>query len=470
MKSLCAIFLIFACCAVAAAQATDNPCPVGDCDCLHRKAEAARKLQHFRTAVEKYQALAVCDPARKTWADQQVVAVFDEVEALRQQADKANKSAQTEKKRAEKALSDLRATLTDVVRLNMREADELIRLLRYDEALEKCLAAAKTKAGADLILPRVCEIAFVHTETNQCTRAARALDSFRIAYPDTTRTGLLSALRRLNPAHYDSLQRRYYPDMVLVPGDAFRMGCDSVRDCVEDNDEGKCECPPDETLHEVTLDSFRMARTETTVWQYYLYARSTGADMEKPSWGLQGDHPVVNINWYDALRYANWLSERRQQLPVAYNPEGETNDKIWPKGLKTRGFRLPTEAEWEYAARGGPQSRSYRYAGGNEVDSVAWYGTNSDGHTQPTGRKWANELGLHDMSGNVCEWCWDWYGDYPEGAAVNPVGPPESVYSRRVLRGGGWDDDAGNCRSAYRSHYLPDYRYLYNGFRLVCLP
>jgi|GEM_PF-1015073 len=117
MKSLCAIFLMFACCAVAAAQATDKPCPVGDCDCLQRKAEAARKIQHFRTAVEKYQALAVCDPTRKTWADQQVVAVFDEVEALRQEADDANRRAQTEKKRAQKALADLRATLTDVVRL-----------------------------------------------------------------------------------------------------------------------------------------------------------------------------------------------------------------------------------------------------------------------------------------------------------------------------------------------------------------
>ena len=131
-------------------------------------------------------------------------------------------------------------------------------------------------------------------------------------------------------------------------------------------------------------------------------------------------------------------------------------------------YRLPTEAEWEYAARGGNVSRGYTYAGSNSVGTVAWYGDNASGKTQPVGQKQANELGLYDMSENVWEWCWDWYGKYPSGSVTDPAGASSGSY--RVLRGGGWDYSGKSCRSAYRLSFNPPFRYFSLGVRVVRLP
>ena len=130
-----------------------------------------------------------------------------------------------------------------------------------------------------------------------------------------------------------------------------------------------------------------------------------------------------------------------------------------------KNFRLPTEAEWEYAARGGNKSRGYKYSGSNNIDDVAWYGDNNGGETHPVRTKQANELGIYDMSGNVYEWCQDWYGDYSSATKTNPKGA--TTGSRRVLRGGSWLNIAGYCRSSYRYNNSPDYRYSHLGFRLV---
>jgi len=129
-------------------------------------------------------------------------------------------------------------------------------------------------------------------------------------------------------------------------------------------------------------------------------------------------------------------------------------------------FRLPTEAEWEYAARGGSRSKGYKYAGSDNLDEVGWYDENSGFHTHPVGEKKANELGLYDMSGNVSEWCQDWYGDYSSEAQTNPTGPQSGGY--RVLRGGSSWFIAGDCRVSYRNFdYVPGYRNVSNGLRLV---
>jgi formylglycine-generating enzyme required for sulfatase activity len=130
-------------------------------------------------------------------------------------------------------------------------------------------------------------------------------------------------------------------------------------------------------------------------------------------------------------------------------------------------FRLPTEAEWEYAARGGNKSRGYTYSGSNTLSSVGWHVGNSGSKTHAVGQKQANELGLYDMSGNVWEWCSDWYGRnyYSSSSSNNPKGP--SSGSSRVLRGGSWSSSASYCRVADRNNYKPDLRYYNYGFRVV---
>jgi formylglycine-generating enzyme required for sulfatase activity len=144
----------------------------------------------------------------------------------------------------------------------------------------------------------------------------------------------------------------------------------------------------------------------------------------------------------------------------------DTQEFIRKLNLQTcKSYRLPTEAEWEYAARGGNKSRGYRYAGGNDIDRVAWYDGNSDIETHPVGQKQANELGLYDMSCNVWEWCGDWYDAYPFTAQTNPKGPLSG--SNRVLRGGSWSSNAEYCRVSCRSSFYPHIRSIDYGFRLV---
>lgn len=128
------------------------------------------------------------------------------------------------------------------------------------------------------------------------------------------------------------------------------------------------------------------------------------------------------------------------------------------------GYRLPSEAEWEYAARGGNKQDSFLYSGSNNLDEVGWNGKNSDFDTYPVGQKKANRLGLYDMSGNVCEWCWDWYGAYASSQQVHPLGA--ATGSSQVFRGGSWTSSADDCTVSYRGHNTPGLTNCNLGFRL----
>jgi len=198
--------------------------------------------------------------------------------------------------------------------------------------------------------------------------------------------------------------------------------------------------------HVVSVKEFNISQTEITVAQYRNYCEATGTAMPKaPSWGWQSNHPIVNVSRQDAIKYTNWLSNKLNQI-----------------------VRLPYEAEWEYAARGGNKSKGYKYSGSNNVTDVSWYDGNSDKKTSAVAGKKANELGLYDMSGNVFEWCMDTYGSdyYANSPKNNPKGATKG--GARVIRGGGWHLNATFCSVAFRYGATFDGElYDYFGFRVV---
>ncbi|MCB9283820.1 MAG: SUMF1/EgtB/PvdO family nonheme iron enzyme [Lewinellaceae bacterium] len=275
--------------------------------------------------------------------------------------------------------------------------------------------------------------------------------------------------------------REHVKDMVLIPGGTFTMG-DVMGDKEWDD-----ELP----LHEVTLDSFRMGRFAVTFDEYDAFCEATKREKPKDEgWG-RGRRPVINVSWYDAVEYCNWLSEI-WDLEPAYTIDknkqdpNNTSDNDKQKWLvtfnpKAWGYRLPTEAQWEYAARQG--GKKVRF--GNDKDVADPKEINFDGskdykkpysqvgeyreQTLPVGSlNSPNELGLHDMSGNVWEWCWDWFGNYSSDAQTDPTGPLGG--SDRVARGGSWYGGPRDCRVAARDGDDATNRYYNLGFRLVLPP
>lgn len=213
-----------------------------------------------------------------------------------------------------------------------------------------------------------------------------------------------------------------------VRGGVFTMGADEGSNSDAYDDE--------RPAHRVAVSSFRIGETVVTqrLWRAVLG--------DTPSNFKGDDLPVDCVGWYDCLRFITKLNS-----------------------LTGKKFRLPTEAEWEYAARGGAKSRGYAYSGGNNLDEVAFYGANSDGQTAKVASKKANELGIYDMSGNIFEWCSDWFGSYEESSQTNPQGPSAGAY--KVCRGGAWDSFPRLCRTSARQWFAPTYRFYSLGFRLA---
>jgi len=215
--------------------------------------------------------------------------------------------------------------------------------------------------------------------------------------------------------------------MVKVKGGTFQMGS---------NDGESNEKP----IHSVTVSDFYIGKYEVTQKEWVAIM---GSNPSK----YQGDNlPVEQVSWDDCQEFIKKLN------------------------VKTgKSYRLPSEAEWEYAARGGSKSKDYKYSGSNDLSAVAWFADNSGSNTHLVGQKQANELGIYDMTGNIWEWCSDWYGDYSSGSQANPKGVSSGSY--RLLRGGSFNDDDpprnGCCRVAYRLANTPSNRYDTHGFRLV---
>ena len=220
-------------------------------------------------------------------------------------------------------------------------------------------------------------------------------------------------------------------ELLYVKGGTFTMGCTPEQNGDCNNDE--------KPTHSVTLDDYYIGKFEVTqdLWT---------AVMGKNPSNKKGDNlPVENVSWNDAQDFIRQLNQ-----------------------MTGEHFSLPTEAQWEYAARGGSKSKGYKFSGGNILSNVAWYADNSGSTPHQVGTKDPNELGLYDMSGNVWEWCYDLYGNYSSESQNNPTGPTSG--SVRVLRGGSWSYFAGLARVSYRLYGQPGSRFSGRGFRLVLVP
>lgn len=270
-----------------------------------------------------------------------------------------------------------------------------------------------------------------------------------------------------------------FPEMVPVKGGTFFAG-----DSLGDSDE--------RPLRRVALRDFYMAKTETTLAQFDTFVKATGyrTDAEQGGgsyvwtalgwhqkagvdWRCDekggrrpvgsGNYPVMHVSWNDAAQYCNWLSEKAGfQTVYTFFPDSVAAD------LTVDGYRLPTEAEWEYAAGGGKERKPYVFSGSHNLHEVAWYAGNARRGAHPAGQKKANALGLHDCSGNVWEWCHDWYApDYyaQSREALNPSGPAQGAL--RAVRGGSWSNNPRHCRLSNRSSRFADARDCNLGFRVV---
>ena len=231
--------------------------------------------------------------------------------------------------------------------------------------------------------------------------------------------------------------------MVWVEGGEFLMGGTS--------EQGSSASDDEQVIRRIRLDSYYIGECEITQEQW---AKVMGTSIQQQAGkagqssyrGIGPDYPMYYVSWEEAQAFCQELSR-----------------------MTGRTYCLPTEAQWEYAARGGKKADGSKYSGSWSIDVVAWYNDNSGSSTHPVKNKRANSLGLYDMSGNVREWCSDWYGSvYNVNETNNPTGPSAGSY--RVLRGGSWNGNAQCCRVSYRDLNSPGYRHYYIGFRVVVLP
>ena len=317
------------------------------------------------------------------------------------------------------------------------EHKEITLSSQREEAKEEIISPVAQKASSSswgLLLGFAVVIAVITgVAVNKCSGGKggsaeeTTVDSLVRPTVDTVKPDTKVAIWEV-PKDCPEVIKKLAANMVYVEGGTFTMGATPEQGSdVEDNEK---------PTHKVTLSDFYIGKYEVTQAEWK-------AVMGKNPSHFKGDNfPVENVSWSDCEEFIRKLNE-----------------------LTGKNFRLPTEAEWEYAARGGRHSYGVKYAGGSDIDNVAWHADNGNNTTHPVGTKRANELGLYDMSGNVWEWCQDWYGSYSSSSQTNPAGPGSG--SERVLRGGGWSNVVGGCHVSHRGSSTPDDADNNIGLRLV---
>ncbi len=240
---------------------------------------------------------------------------------------------------------------------------------------------------------------------------------------------LIICFNSIGQDNYSEIIGREHFEMVFVEGGIFQMGCTQLNeeDCKED------EFP----VFTVSLPDYYIGKYPVT---QAVYEAVTGKNIAQ----IKGcpNCPIESVNWYDAQEFIDKLNE-----------------------LTGKNYRLPTEAEWEFAARGGNKSKGYLYSGGNDIDMVGWYNAHKLVRIEPVGLKIPNELGIYDMSGGVWEWCQDNYTEYDERRKRNPLGVKKGRF--KVLRGGAWTVTENHCRVSARHRYFPHTRTFDFGFRIA---
>jgi formylglycine-generating enzyme required for sulfatase activity len=248
-------------------------------------------------------------------------------------------------------------------------------------------------------------------------------------------------------------------EMITVDKGSFMMGSDSAS-------------PNEKPLHKVNITRpFLIGKYEVTFEQYDAFCKDTRHKAAMDYGFGREKHPVIGVKWTDALEFCNWMS-KKESLKECYTQTGN-NSESWICDFSTNGYRLPTEAEWEFAARGGNKSMNYKYSGSNNNEEVAWYNDNSKGTTQIVGQKKPNELDIYDMSGNVFEWCWDWFNGsfYSVSPEDNPVCSFDTPGRQKVFhigRGGSYNSGILSAQPTSRSYdaFDPQRKPEY-GFRVV---
>lgn len=519
------LLLLFACAVPCSVSAQTKP---QSCREKFNTAKQANADKQYDKAVKYYIAALICDESLAAEIAPELETVLRNINAQKTEIENALKKANAEKKRADdkaaeaekktkevlQAQQSLQAKIQEnyeasaqIVNLLLSFSQDSIRKLNYIGAWDRLIQAYDIdynadKRNAQAIKNLAAEIVFFlyYSEKDRRlpARKPQILKAFANAavlgkpYTGGDTIAFLGRLwQDLADAKTDTLlEYRYFGKMIPIKAGSFFMG-----DTLHDFPDNKSEYP----VHEVSLDAFEMGETEVTVWQYFLFCEATGyeeliAYYDKALWG--GNHPAVDISWYDGMSYCRWLNEQKAFTnppfrfvgQKGYNKDSVKDVALYLENYDTlthkwtgKGYRLPTEAEWEYAARAGgyprfgngkdtADSREMNYDATSDYNRFSRKGQDQRFTTKVKFFA-ANAWGLYDMSGNLWEWCYDSYDEnfYSKNNNINKLNSTnfETNATYKVLRGGSWYDVDLSCRVSYRYLNEPYGSDVSLGFRVV---